>query len=69
MTIITRSDGQGQQWAYQGHPLYRYAGDSGSDQMNGDLIPDFGGHWHVARPSPATGTGTGGGGGNCGTYC
>ncbi|MEA2721897.1 MAG: hypothetical protein QOJ39_3761, partial [Candidatus Eremiobacteraeota bacterium] len=26
MTIITRSDGTGLQWAYQGHPLYHYAG-------------------------------------------
>jgi len=53
MTVITRSDGSGQQWAYQGHPLYMYAGDSGPDQTNGDGIPDFGGHWHVARPAAA----------------
>jgi predicted lipoprotein with Yx(FWY)xxD motif len=53
MTIITRSDGTGQQWAYQGHPLYTYAGDSGADQANGDGIADFGGHWHVARPAAA----------------
>jgi len=51
MTIITRSDGTGTQWAYQGHPLYMYAGDSGADQANGEGIPDFGGHWHVARPA------------------
>ncbi len=54
MTVITRSDGTGQQWAYQGHPLYRYAGDSSGDQTNGDGIPDFGGHWHVARAVAAT---------------
>jgi predicted lipoprotein with Yx(FWY)xxD motif len=54
MTIITRSDGTGQQWAYQGRPLYRYAGDSTADQANGDGIPDFGGHWHVARTVAAT---------------
>jgi predicted lipoprotein with Yx(FWY)xxD motif len=56
MTIVTRSDGTGQQWDYQGHPLYHYAGDSGPDQANGEGIPDFGGHWHVARsvaPTPA----------------
>jgi predicted lipoprotein with Yx(FWY)xxD motif len=53
MTIITRSDGTGQQWAYQGHPLYNYAGDNAADQANGDFIPDFGGHWHVARPLAA----------------
>jgi predicted lipoprotein with Yx(FWY)xxD motif len=51
MSVITRSDGTGQQWAYQGHPLYMYAGDNGPDQTNGDGIPDFGGHWHVARPT------------------
>jgi predicted lipoprotein with Yx(FWY)xxD motif len=63
MTIITRSDGTGQQWAYQGHPLYTFSGDNGPDQANGDNFPDFGGHWHVARPSstnptPAPGGGT-----------
>ncbi len=69
MTIITRSDGTGQQWAYQGHPLYMYAGDSAADQANGEGIPDFGGTWHVSRPAasaatPAPGTG------NCtGLYC
>jgi predicted lipoprotein with Yx(FWY)xxD motif len=51
MTIITRSDGTGKQWAYQGHPLYTFTGDSGADQANGDNFPDFGGHWHVARPN------------------
>lgn len=50
MTIIVRSDGTGQQWAYQGHPLYTYSGDAGADQANGEGLPDFGGHWHVARP-------------------
>jgi predicted lipoprotein with Yx(FWY)xxD motif len=54
MTIVTRSDATAQQWSYQGHPLYMYAGDNGPDQMNGDNIPDFGGHWHVARQSAAT---------------
>ena len=51
LTIITRSDGTGQEWAYQGHPLYTYAGDNGPDQANGDNFPEFGGHWHVARPN------------------
>lgn len=50
LTVITRSDG-GQQWAYEGHPLYTYAGDNGANQANGDNVPDFGGHWHVARPA------------------
>ncbi len=56
MTIITRSDGTGQQWAYQGHPLYTFSGDSGADQANGDNFPDFGGHWHVARPNSSAAT-------------
>jgi predicted lipoprotein with Yx(FWY)xxD motif len=56
MTIITRSDGTGQQWAYQGHPLYTFAGDSGADQANGDNFAEFGGHWHVARPAAAAAT-------------
>jgi predicted lipoprotein with Yx(FWY)xxD motif len=54
VAIITRSDGTGQQWTYQGHPLYNFAGDSGADQTSGDGLPDFGGHWHVARPAAAT---------------
>jgi predicted lipoprotein with Yx(FWY)xxD motif len=54
VAIITRSDGTGQQWTYQGHPLYTFSGDSGADQANGDNFPDFGGHWHVTRPAAAT---------------
>jgi predicted lipoprotein with Yx(FWY)xxD motif len=70
MSIITRSDGAGQQWAYQGHPLYTFSGDTGPDQANGDNFPDFGGHWHVARPSASTSTPPPGGGPPCtGTYC
>jgi len=49
--MIVRSDGTGKQWTSQSHPLYTFAGDSGPDQTNGDGIPDFGGHWHVARPA------------------
>lgn len=56
MTIITRSDGTGKQWAFQGHPLYTFSGDNGADQANGDNFPDFGGHWHVSRPSSSTST-------------
>ena len=70
MTIITRSDGTGQQWAYQAHPLYTYAGDNGPDQANGDNLPDFGGHWHVARPASNGGPTTGPSTPPCtGPYC
>lgn len=62
MTIITRSDGTGKQWAYQGHPLYTFSGDSGPDMANGDNFPDFGGHWHIARPSASSPTPAPGGG-------
>ncbi len=66
MTIITRSDGTGQQWAYQGHPLYMFAGDSGADQANGEGIPQPPGTWHVSRPASGGSGGTGGGGGGNG---
>lgn len=70
MTIVTRSDGTGQQWAYQSHPLYMYAGDNGPDQANGDGIPDFGGHWHIARPAAAPAPAPGSTTAPChGVYC
>jgi len=50
-TIVMRSDGTSKQWDYKNHPLYRYAGDSGPDQDNGNGIPFAGGHWHTARPT------------------
>ena len=66
ITIITRSDGTGSQWAYQGHPLYFFSGDSGPDQANGEGIAQAGGHWHVSRPSSSSNSG---GGGCTGYYC
>jgi predicted lipoprotein with Yx(FWY)xxD motif len=69
ITIITRSDGTGKQFAYQGHPLYTFAGDSGPDQANGDGFAEFGGHWHVARPNASNATPAPGGGGCTGIYC
>jgi predicted lipoprotein with Yx(FWY)xxD motif len=49
-TIVTRSDGTGKQWAYRGHPLYAFAGDTGPRQSNGNGLAFGGGHWHVVRP-------------------
>lgn len=69
VTIITRSDGTGRQYAYQGHPLYTFVNDSGPDQTHGDGIPDFGGHWHIARPNASNATPAPGGGGCTGIYC
>jgi len=70
ITIFMRSDGTSHQFAYQGHPLYTFTGDGGPDQASGDNFPDFGGHWHVARPNAAAATPEPGGGGACtGVYC
>jgi predicted lipoprotein with Yx(FWY)xxD motif len=53
-TPFMRSDGT-MQWAYNGHPLYTYSGDSGADQTNGNGIVSFGGTWSVGRPATAGG--------------
>lgn len=63
MQVITRSDGTGQQWAFQGKPLYMYSGDSGALQNNGNGIVSFGGTWSTSRPAASSGGGGGGGGG------
>lgn len=51
-TIFARGDGTNQ-WAYQGHPLYTYAGDGGAGQNNGNGIVSFGGTWSTSRPAGA----------------
>lgn len=42
-----------------GHPLYTYAGDTGSGQANGQGISSFGGTWHAVSPAGAPITGAG----------
>lgn len=42
---------------YQGHPLYRYAGDRGARTTTGDEVQDQWGHWKLV----ATGGGSSGG--------
>ena len=43
-----------------GLPLYRFSGDSGAGQANGDGIANFGGVWHgVMGPGASTGSSTG----------
>lgn len=39
------------QVTYAGHPLYRYAGDSGRGQTNGAGLQDFGGGWDPISPA------------------
>jgi predicted lipoprotein with Yx(FWY)xxD motif len=39
------------QVTYAGHPLYRYAGDTGPGQTNGAGLQDFGGGWDPISPS------------------
>jgi predicted lipoprotein with Yx(FWY)xxD motif len=45
-SLIKRSDDGRLQWAWHGHPLYRYAGDSRPGEISGDRIN---GVWHLAR--------------------
>jgi predicted lipoprotein with Yx(FWY)xxD motif len=70
-TLITRTNPSGQQWAYQGSPVYAFFNDTAAGQANGDGVNAFGAVWHVARPAGvAGGGGTGGGGGCTGSvYC
>jgi len=42
--------GQRQQWAWKGKPLYYFAGDAKPGDRNGD---GSGGVWHVVRPAQA----------------
>jgi predicted lipoprotein with Yx(FWY)xxD motif len=49
----TRSDGQSQ-LTYNGHPLYRYAGDSAAGDTNGQGLTAFGGIWYVVSPAGQT---------------
>lgn len=49
-TAYVRSDNGAMQLAYNGHPLYTYAGDTAAGQVTGNGIVSFGGTWSVARP-------------------
>ncbi|WP_175688818.1 COG4315 family predicted lipoprotein [Burkholderia anthina] len=46
LSVVARDDGK-KQWAYHGHPLYRWKMDRKAGDAGGDGI---GGMWHVARP-------------------
>ena len=45
-----RSDGT-TQVTYNGHPLYRYAGDNKAGDTNGQGLDFFGGEWYVLSPA------------------
>jgi hypothetical protein len=45
-SFVSAVDGQ-KQWAYKGHPLYRFAKDTQPGQANGDGVK---GVWHTAKP-------------------
>ena len=47
---IKRADGQ-TQITYAGHPLYAYAGDTASGQVNGNDVDLSGGWWWAATPT------------------
>jgi predicted lipoprotein with Yx(FWY)xxD motif len=45
-SLLPRADGA-QQWAYKGHPLYRYAADKQAGDTKGDGFKEV---WHIAKP-------------------
>jgi len=51
--VITRSDGT-KQAAYNGHPLYTYAGDIAAGQAKGNALKLSGGLWYEMTVSGAT---------------
>lgn len=71
LTLVKRTGGK-QQVAYDGHPLYYYAGDQSAGQMNGQGINQFGAKWFAVTPAgkeasgsakSSGGSSSGGGGG------
>lgn len=59
-TLHARKDG-GQQWGWNGRPLYRFAGDTRPGETQGD---GQGGVWHLARSQAANAAPVSGGRGN-----
>lgn len=51
LTVVAMNGGE--QVAYNGDPLYRFAGDTKTGDTNGQGITSFGGTWRVASTTPA----------------
>ncbi|MEN3279512.1 MAG: hypothetical protein V7607_652 [Solirubrobacteraceae bacterium] len=56
VATVDRPDGGGLQLTYDGHPLYRYAGDHAAGDANGDGV---GGQWYAVKASGGSGSGGG----------
>jgi predicted lipoprotein with Yx(FWY)xxD motif len=54
VATVKRPDGGGLQLTYDGHPLYRYAGDHSADDANGEGV---GGQWYVVKAGGESGGG------------
>jgi predicted lipoprotein with Yx(FWY)xxD motif len=52
VSMVSRSDGS-RQVTYNGHPLYRYAGDGGAGKTNGHGTKDAYGTWYLVSPQGA----------------
>src|SRR4051794_38211750 len=50
--VVRRGDGKWQV-TLRGKPLYRFSGDSGPDDVNGEGLKSFGGTWHAVVASGA----------------
>jgi predicted lipoprotein with Yx(FWY)xxD motif len=54
VATVDRPDGGGLQLTYDGHPLYRYAGDHASGDANGDGV---GGQWYAVKAGGGSASG------------
>jgi predicted lipoprotein with Yx(FWY)xxD motif len=56
VATVDRPDGGGLQLTYDGHPLYRYAGDKSSSDANGEGV---GGQWYAVKAGASASSGSG----------